>query len=96
MRKIALAALVGLSIVLMGVGCRACAADGKWSGVDDTVVGRFAEKAGRVPSKPLINTDQGDLLLFVFLVAGTVAGFVAGYYYREMFPPKGRRDKADV
>jgi hypothetical protein len=33
---------------------------------------------------PLINTDQGDLLLFVFLLAGTVGGFAAGYYWRML------------
>jgi hypothetical protein len=46
----------------------------------------------------LINTDQGDLLLFFFLVAGTVGGFVAGYCFRELFPPKPRAPEktADV
>jgi ABC-type cobalt transport system substrate-binding protein len=65
---------------------------GKWSGVDETVVEKFAEQAGRPPREPLINTDQGDLLLFFFLVAGAVGGFVGGYYFRELFPPKGNAD----
>jgi len=64
----------------------------KWSGVDETVVEKFAEQAGRPPREPLINTDQGDLLLFFFLVAGAVGGFVGGYYFRELFPPKGNVD----
>ena len=64
----------------------------KWSGVDETVVEKYAEKAGRPARKPFINTDQGDLLLFVFLVAGAAGGFVGGYYYRELFPAKKKRD----
>jgi len=57
----------------------------KWTGVDETVVEKFAEEAGRHPVEPLINTDQGDLLLFVFLVAGAAGGFVGGYYFRKLF-----------
>ncbi len=57
----------------------------KWTGVDETVVEKFAEAAGRHPVEPLINTDQGDLLLFVFLVAGAAGGFVGGYYFRKLF-----------
>jgi cobalt/nickel transport system permease protein/cobalt/nickel transport protein len=59
-----------------------------WDGVDETVVGKYAREAGRPPRKPYINTDQGDLLLFVFLLAGVGGGFVAGYYFRELFPPQ--------
>ena len=35
-----------------------------------------------------INTDKGDILLFVFLLAGTAGGFVMGYYFRELFTKK--------
>ena len=59
-----------------------------WSGVDETVIEKFAEKAGRTAREPLINTKQGDLPLFVFLIAGMVGGFVAGYHFRTLFPPK--------
>lgn len=59
-----------------------------WPGVDETVVEHFAEAAGRPARDPYINTDQGDLLLFVFLIAGMMGGFVAGYYYRELLPSK--------
>lgn len=57
----------------------------QWAGVDETVVEKFAAEAGRHPVDPLINTDQGDLLLFVFLLAGSVGGFVGGYYFRILF-----------
>ena len=66
-------------------------ASAEWAGVDETVVERFARDAGREPREPYINTDRGDLILFVFLVGGTIGGFVMGYYYRELFPPEGRR-----
>jgi ABC-type cobalt transport system substrate-binding protein len=58
---------------------------GEWSGVDETVVEKYAEAAGRPAWKPFINTEQGDMLLFFFLIAGTCGGFVAGYCFRELF-----------
>ncbi len=59
-----------------------------WAGVDESVIEKFAEKAGRPAWKPFINTDQGDILLFVFLLAGAVGGFAAGYWFRILFPPR--------
>jgi ABC-type cobalt transport system substrate-binding protein len=56
----------------------------EWAGVDESVVEKFAKEHGREARGPLINTDQGDLLLFVFLIAGAVGGFVAGYYWRAL------------
>ena len=63
----------------------------KWQGVDESVVEKFAADHGRTSHEPLINTDQGDLLLFVFLLAGAMGGFVAGYSWRMLVsekPPK--------
>lgn len=56
----------------------------KWQGVDESVVEKYAKEYGREASKPFINTDQGDLLLFVFLLAGAVGGFAAGYFWRSL------------
>ena len=65
-----------------------------WTGVDEAVVEKIAKEHGREARKPLINTDQGDLLLFVFLVGGVVAGFAAGYYWRQlMSEKKGEKDR---
>jgi cobalt/nickel transport system permease protein len=61
-----------------------------WPGVDEAVIEKIAEKAGRPAREPFINTDQGDLLLFVFLLAGIGGGFVAGYNFRTLFPPRRR------
>ncbi|WP_298440217.1 energy-coupling factor ABC transporter permease [Geobacter sp.] len=64
----------------------------KWPGVDEAVVEKVAREHGREARAPLINTDQGDLLLFAFLVAGSVGGFAAGYYWRMLVAEKrGRR-----
>jgi hypothetical protein len=70
----------------------------RWSGVDETVVEKYAKEHGREGRSPLINTDQGDLLLFVFLVAGCVGGFVAGYYWRVLTEQRSsvRKDGAGV
>ena len=56
----------------------------EWGGVDESVVEKYAEEHGRAARDPYINTDQGDLLLFVFLLAGTVGGFIGGYYWKEL------------
>ena len=58
---------------------------GAWTGIDVSIVGKYAEKYGRPPRKPYINTDQGDLLLFVFTLAGVVGGFVIGFNARKLF-----------
>lgn len=81
--------LISISVLLAALGLYLVlnAMDAKWSGVDESVIEKFAEQANRPPREPLINTDQGDLLLFFFLIAGAVGGFVAGYQYRELFPP---------
>jgi hypothetical protein len=60
----------------------------KWTGVDESVVEKYAKEHGREARKPLIDTDQGDLLLFVFLLAGTIGGFAAGYYWRVLLEHK--------
>ena len=87
-----------IALLLSAVWLVAAEHESKWAGVDETVVEKFATAAGRPPREPFINTDQGDLLLFVFLVAGTVGGFVGGYYFRELFPPKtkAQEPRSDV
>ncbi len=68
-------------------------ADNKWPGVDEAVVQKFAENAGRPAREPFLNFGEGDIQLFFFLIAGTVGGFVAGYYYRDLFTPRSSRVK---
>jgi cobalt/nickel transport system permease protein/cobalt/nickel transport protein len=47
-----------------------------------------AAEAGHPAREPYINTDQGDLLLCLFLVAGAIGGFIVGYAFRALFPPR--------
>ncbi len=70
-------------------------ADGAaWPGVDETVVEKYATAAGRPPQRPLVDPGEGSLLLFLFLIAGAVGGFAAGYYFREVFPRKASRGRS--
>ncbi|MFC1943840.1 cobalt transporter [Chloroflexota bacterium] len=66
-------------------------AEGSWEGVDVTVIEKYAIDAGREAREPFINTDQGDLLLFVFALGGAVGGFVGGYYWRRLIAEKTER-----
>jgi len=85
-------AIIFALVVLFTIHCSLftapSAAAEKWPGVDETVVEKIAKEHGREAQEPFINTDQGDLLLFAFLVAGTIGGFAAGYYWRKLTEPK--------
>jgi hypothetical protein len=81
--------IVGFMAFLFTLGCQLPAAKAdKWPGVDESVVEKYAKEHGREAREPLINTDQGDLLLFVFLLAGTIGGFAAGYSWRMLASEK--------
>ena len=71
------------------------AEEGKWGGVDESVVEKYAKEHGREAREPLINTDQGDLLLFVFLLGGAVGGFTAGYCWRMLMVEKSLKVKKE-
>ena len=64
---------------------------GRWPGVDESVVEKFAREAGRTASPPLFGIE-GDLLLFAFLCAGLLGGFLLGYCFRTLFPKRGESD----
>jgi len=66
----------------------------KWPGVDEAVVEKFAKELGREARDPYINTDQGDLLLFLFALAGGVGGFIMGYYWHKVFVAGKPKDPA--
>ncbi len=82
------ALLLALFLILAHVPLSASESGARWQGVDESVVEKVAHEHGRNARAPLINTDQGDLLLFVFLMAGVVGGFVAGYYWRSLTDQK--------
>ena len=64
-----------------------------WSGVDESVVEKYAKEHGREAREPLINTDQGDLLLFMFLIGGVIGGFAAGYYWRTLMEDRTKNQE---
>lgn len=65
----------------------------KWPGIDESVVKKIAREHGREARDPLINTGEGDLQLFAFLMAGVLGGFVAGYCWRGLL--EGKKKPAD-
>jgi ABC-type cobalt transport system substrate-binding protein len=56
----------------------------KWAGIDEAVIEKYAEERGREAAEPLIPVE-GDLLLFLFTVAGIAGGFIMGYYWHKVF-----------
>ena len=77
-----------LMILSFFITLPAFSAKEKWPGVDESVIEKIAKEHGREAREPFINTDQGDLLLFIFLLAGTIGGFAAGYYWRILVVEK--------
>ncbi len=60
----------------------------QWQGVDEAVVQKFAREHGREARRPLIDSGEGDLQLFAFLMAGAIGGFAAGYFWRMLLEGK--------
>lgn len=87
MKRTLIALLLSLAFTAMTCGV-ACSGESEWPGIDEAVVKKFAEQAGRPAREPYINIAQGDIQLFAFLMAGSLGGFVAGYYWRALFPPR--------
>ncbi len=88
---------VVLSAVLLGaMGSGPLQAAEKWPGVDEAVVNKIAREHGREERPSLIPAAEGDLQLFVFLLAGTVGGFVAGYYWRVLLEGKNKRSGGNL
>jgi ABC-type cobalt transport system substrate-binding protein len=85
MKRLSLIFLTAVICLLLAGAMSARAKEESWPGVDTVVVEKYAAQAGRPAREPYINTDQGDLLLFMFALAGTVGGFIMGYYWRGLF-----------
>lgn len=83
MRRIVVLPLIVLA--LLATVALAEERQAKWPGVDETVVEKYARELGREASDPYINTDQGDLLLFLFALSGSVGGFIMGYCWHKVF-----------
>ncbi len=88
MKKIAPLTVILLLACLLSSVFSAWAENPRWPGVDEAVVEKFAKEHGREAAAPLIDKDQGDLLLFLFLLAGAAGGFAAGYCWRMLLTEK--------
>jgi cobalt/nickel transport system permease protein/cobalt/nickel transport protein len=87
-------ALAMLLLLLPSVALSAEEEKPKWPGVDETVVEKYAKELGREARAPFFDTDQGDLLLFLFALAGGIGGFVMGYYWHKVFVA-GKKDREE-
>lgn len=79
--------VLGLALLLLvrpETVVNAASETARWPGVDEAVIEKVAKEHGRPPVEPFINTDQDDLLLFLFLLAGAIGGFIAGYNWRKL------------
>lgn len=70
-------------ILLLSVLVLPVTAEEKWKGIDETVVEKYALDRGAEAAEPFIPVE-GDLLLFLFALAGAVGGFVMGYYWHKV------------
>ena len=62
------------------------ATEAEWDGdITESAAAPLADSAGVAESHILPWRIEGDLLLFVFLAGGSIAGFAAGYYWRTLF-----------
>ena len=64
-------------------------------GMDEAVNERMAERAGRAPRDPYINTEaMGDVWNFLLLGAGGACGFVIGRWWSLLFGGRKATDKS--
>jgi cobalt/nickel transport protein len=85
-------AIVTVSAFLLSV-VSLSQAEERWQGVDETVVQKFAREHGREARKSLIDTGEGDMQLFMFLLAGAAGGFAAGYCWRALLDGRKKEDE---
>ena len=62
-----------------------------WQAADDMVEQRFAAKGEAKPAEPAAE-DRGELPGFFAMLAGAIGGFIAGYCFRALFPPRPARN----
>jgi hypothetical protein len=84
---------VSVCVLLSFMGAGLLSAAEKWPGVDEAVVKKIAREHGRDERPSLFPAAEGDLQLFMFLMAGAAGGFVAGYYWRVLLEGKKGRGK---
>ena len=64
---------------------------GLWSDATNVLSRQAAEQMGREARAPFINTEKGNMLVFLFTLGGVAAGFAIGYNWRIILAAKVRR-----
>ena len=73
-------------VPLLAVGLSGCGSEG----IDKTVFGATAEKAGRPPTDSIVDLSQGEIGLALSILILFGLGFIAGRCWERVFG--GRRD----
>jgi len=73
-----------LLLVLASAAAAEAPAQEKWTGIDEAIIQKYATDKGRPAAEPLFNVE-GDMLLFLFALAGAIGGFVMGYQWHKVF-----------
>jgi len=63
------------------------------------VIEEYTQKVGVTERDPFINTDKGDILLFLFAIAGLTSGFYLGYSWKNIVSGKvesGKKNKVSM
>lgn len=81
-------------LVLISLASAEEAKKEKWAGIDEAVIEKYATDKGREAAEPLFNVE-GDMLLFLFAMAGAMGGFVMGYYWHKVFIMGKRTEEGD-
>jgi len=77
--------LIGIAIAVLGTAALAAEPPKeKWAGIDEAVIEKYATDKGREAAEPLFNVE-GDMLLFLFALAGAAGGFLMGYQWHKVF-----------
>ena len=82
-KLVALAAMsVAAAVAVWAVVWAVAVSAGNWVGIDKGIMERVAAEQGRAARSPFINTDVGDLLLYVFFFGALLAGGAMGWIVR--------------
>lgn len=76
--------MISLLLTLTAPVLAAEASKEKWAGIDEAVIEKYATDQGREAAEPLFNVE-GDMLLFLFALAGAIGGFLMGYQWHKVF-----------
>ncbi|MFO7983937.1 MAG: hypothetical protein R6V08_10830 [Desulfuromonadales bacterium] len=80
-----------IPLILFCLSALPVAAEEKWKGIDESVIEKYAQDRGADATDPFLPME-GDLLLFLFALAGGIGGFIMGYYWHKVIVA-GKREE---